>query len=418
MILDHFLYWVKQPWHFFKTGVREGWLAEVRYRWPARKLNVIAFTGTDGKTTSATLMYHVLKSAGYKVVLLSTVAAYVGDEEIETGFHVTSPSPRLLHQLLRRVVDQGYTYLVLEVTSHGLYQYRTWGIKPLIAGVTNIHYEHLDYHLNYENYVEAKSRLFKRAKLSVLNEDDHSYHRLRRLLKGSKTQIATYSRQDRLSPVIKKAIDSRFPEQYNRMNARLVTMVARSLDMAPAAIAAGLASFPGVPGRMQEIPNNRGLRIIVDFAHTPQGLEAALTAARQQLQQQPVSKRGKLIAVFGCAGLRDRVKRPVMGKIGATIADLAVFTAEDPRTENVWTIIRQMKEDLGTNYAKVTTIPDRQAAINFAINSQAKRGDTVIILGKGHERSMCFGTTEYPWSDSNAVQEALQQTRQSPLVRS
>jgi UDP-N-acetylmuramoyl-L-alanyl-D-glutamate--2,6-diaminopimelate ligase len=302
------------------------------------------------------------------------------------------------------MVDLGYEYLVLETTSHGLYQYRTWGVNPTLAGVTNIDNEHLDYHLTYDNYVEAKALLFRHAKIAVINADDRSYGKLNRLLKPTRTRVIEYSREFPLPSVINKAAKERFSEKYNLMNVRLVTALAQQVGISNQDIAAGVASFPGIPGRMEYIPNDRKLDIVVDFAHTSQGIKAALTALRSRMAGH--KKKGRLISVNGCAGLRDVAKRPVMGATAAEIADLAIFTAEDPRVENVWSIINQMKANLGDNYDKVVSIADRKEAITFALQ-QARPGDTVVILGKGHEQSMCFGTTEYPWSDQQAVRDIL-----------
>src|SRR5260221_28136 len=168
-MFDQLLYQLKRPFHLLKTGLLKGFPAQVKYKFPARKLKIIAITGTDGKTTSSTLLYHVLQKAGKKVALLSTVAAYIGNEEIDTGFHVTTPDPKALQGFLRKMVDEEYEYLVLEATSHGMYQYRLWGIQPMLAGVTNITREHLDYHVTYDLYLQAKVELLKKAKVAVIN---------------------------------------------------------------------------------------------------------------------------------------------------------------------------------------------------------------------------------------------------------
>lgn len=391
-------YYAKRWFHFVKTGLLQGLPAQISTGFPNKKLTITVITGTDGKTTTSTLLYHILKNSGLKVGLISTVAAYIGGEESDTGFHVTSPQPKDTFTFMRKMVDMGYTHLVLEATSHGVYQYRTWGITPDFAGLTNISREHLDYHLTYKEYVKAKLLLLKKARVLYLNEDDQSFHMIKKLHKGLNHK--SYSSQDELPKNIKTAITKRFPELYNQMNARLATNLARENGVSDADIAKAISTFPGVPGRM-EVVAEKPIKIIVDFAHTPQGLEAALTAL-----QQKKAKGSKLIAVYGCAGLRDRIKRPVMGKIGSELADTAIFTAEDPRTEDIWSIIRQMKEGV-TEFAKIVSIPDRREAITFAINKVAKAGDTVVVLGKGHEQSMCYGTTEYPWSDTTAIKEIV-----------
>jgi UDP-N-acetylmuramoyl-L-alanyl-D-glutamate--2,6-diaminopimelate ligase len=331
----------------------------------------------------------------------------MGDETIDTGFHVTTPQPNDIQAFIHRMERSGYTHLVLEVTSHGSHQFRTWGVTPQFAGITNIANEHLDYHITYENYLTAKAQILQQASGIVLNEDDQSYAKLRKFLPSSRYHIATYSQEDQLPRAVERAINQRFPEKYNRMNARLVYRLARLQLVDRESIIRGIETFPGIPGRM-EVVTEKPFTVIVDFAHTPQGLEAALMEMRKRVRRQ--RKRGKLIAVFGCAGLRDQAKRSQMGKIGADLADTAIFTAEDPRTEDIWSIIRQMKEQLSPNHDAVLSIPDRRDAIEFALKKLAEPGDVIGIFGKGHEQSMCYGTTEQPWDDRTVVKEILGRT--------
>lgn len=399
------IYRLKRPYHFFKTGLAKGLPALIKFGFPQSKLKIIAITGTDGKTTSSTLLYHVLRESGKKVALVSTVGAYIDGEKFETGFHVTSPSPDQLFAFMRKMIKNKTEYLVLEFTSQGAYQHRLFGIRPTIAGVTNIDQDHFDYHLNYQNYLEAKATVLKKAKTVVLNADDQSYYRLKKFFPNQKYNVLEYGQETKLGSKIEKAIKERFPEVFNQNNAHLVCTIALELGIDQKNISQSLISFEGVPGRMQFIENNKNLKIVVDFAHTPQGLRSALTALRTLMKKEKMP--GNLIAVYGCAGLRDAAKRPMMGQIGVELADLLVFTAEDPRTEDIWSIIRQMKEALTIGHNKILSIPDRQEAINFAIQKLAKKGDIVAIFGKGPEQSMCYGTTEIPWSDEDAVKEAL-----------
>ncbi len=390
---------IKQAHHFVNSLLLKALPAAVYFGFPGRKLRVYSITGTDGKTTSSTMLYYALKQAGRKVALISTVAAYIDGEEIDTGFHTTSPEPWQVQKLLRRCVEQGVEEVVLEVTSHGVFQYRTWGIPIALAGVTNITNEHLDYFVNWQLYAAAKSRLLERADLAVLNTDDQSFAflsgRLQQMGKTYKTYSQTLPAGD-----VGKAIAERFAEPYNRWNAALVWTLAQQLGVTEQQFAASILAFPGVKGRMQFLPNERKIQVVVDFAHTPNSLEKALESLRPRTK-------GKLIAVFGCAGLRDHTKRPAMGGISTKLADLAVFTAEDPRTEDIQVIFRQMKEGVAPkNVRKVVTIAERAEAIAFALES-AQPGDTVGIFGKGHEMSMCWGKIEYPWSDQEFVRSYL-----------
>lgn len=392
---------IRKLYHFGKSLLLKAIPAALRYGFPGRRLKIYGITGTDGKTTSSTMLYHVLKTAGYKVALISTVAAYIGEEEIDTGFHVTSPEHWQIQQLLKRCADEGMEHVVLEVTSHGLFQYRTWGIPFALAGITNVSEEHLDYFVNYDLYLKTKAELLLQAKTAVIPAQERCTKPLRTLLKNAGRHWEEYEPVSE-DDLVSTAIKARFPEVYNQNNAQLVRKMAQELGISDEILAESYRTFPGVKGRMQEMPNDRGLKIVVDFAHTPQAQEAVLTALRAQTT-------GKLYVVFGCAGLRDHTKRPKMGDISTRLADMAIFTAEDPRTEKLQVIFRQMKEGVAPeNKRKVVTIPDRGQAIAFALQ-QAKKGDTVAILGKGHELSMCFGRTETPWSDQKAVQELLEQ---------
>lgn len=414
MMFQLLKYRLKKPFHVIKTGLLQGLPAQIKYGFPSNKLTVLCITGTDGKTTSSTLLYNVLKASGKKVALLSTVAAYIGDEAIDTGFHVTTPDPALIQKFMRRMIDEGYTHLVLEATSHGIYQSRLWGVKPKMVGITNITLEHLDYHLTHDLYVAAKAELARRAPVAVINADDEmSFLKLKRELRKSPTQVLTYSAADELPKKIVDAIRTRFVEEYNQMNARLVYAMASQLDVSDADYIAGLQAFTGVPGRMQSLGHFHGAEIIVDFAHTPKALEEVLFALQSKLKK--TKSDGKVIAVFGCAGLRDTKKRPLMGRIAAELADIAIFTAEDPRTEDIWSIFRQMKENVGEYQQKVITIADRSEAVQYALENFAKPHNIIGIFGKGHEQSMSYDGVEYPWSDQEAVKKIMAGEKLPPI---
>lgn len=402
-MFDTLVYRLKRPYHFFRTGLFEGVPAQIKYGKSLRDLTIIGITGTDGKTTTSTLTYELLTSAGFKTGLVSTVGGYIGSTLLDTGLHVTSPSPRSLYQLLSKMKKAGCTHVVLEATSHGLYQHRFWGIKPQIAGVTNITHEHLDYHKNWQYYAMSKMLLLRQAKSIYVNADDGSRGFIQQQKWSQKQQLHRYGRETVLPYAVKRAIEARFRETYNRSNAMLAYLIGHELGVSDQQAATTITTFKGVPGRMEVIAETP-IRVIVDFAHTPNALENVLTAVRATM-----ASTAKLLVVFGCAGLRDVQKRPMMGEIGARLADIAIFTAEDPRTENIWAILRQMKAGVTNNHNHIISIPDRRAAIRYALRSLARRGDTVIICGKGHERSMCFGTEETPWHDPTVVREILKE---------
>ncbi len=409
MKIKAFIYKIKSLYHLFKTGIGEGFLSQLIYGFPEKKLKILALTGTDGKTTTSTLVYHLLKKNGYNVALISTVAAFIGEEKIETGFHVTSPAPKALYRLLRQMVKQKVEYLVLEITSQGAYQYRNWGLKPLITGLTNIDFEHLDYHLNQENYLQAKMKVLNSAKTAVVNEEMEIFPRLKKSLKEN-IKLITFSRKTRFSALLEKAIREKFAEDYNRLNAYLAITMLKQLSLNDKDLAQALESFQLPEGRMEFVPTGLPFSVIVDFAHTPQALQAALSNIRRNY----LPKGAKLISLAGCAGLRDHLKRPAMGQILAKFSDRAIFTAEDPRTENIWAIINQMKENLGHHHHKVISIPHREAALRFALEHYGKDQNLIAIFGKGHEQSMCYdGKTETPWNDIVAAKAMIKELKKN-----
>lgn len=387
-------------------------LASVYYGLPSKKLKMIGVTGTDGKTTTVNLIYKILSAAGLKVAMISTVSARIGGQDLDTGFHVTSPDPWALQKLLKSMVKQKVEYVVLEVTSHGLDQKRVWGIAYEVGVVTNVTHEHLDYHKTYEAYLKAKAKLFNNSKVAVLNKDDSSYKYLESYIhKLGKRKIISYGIKNNADFTNKNFhFESSLPGEYNKYNCLAAIAVAKTLGIQDDKIKKSVAEFEGVTGRMEEIKNSFGFTTIVDFAHTPNALEQVLRTLKLGLSQ-----KARLIVVFGAAGLRDKEKRPLMGRVAGRLADISVITAEDPRTEDLNQIIDQIVKGFievkGIEGKTFYRVPDREKAINFAIQKLANKGDTVVVCGKGHEKSMCFGTQEYAWSDQETVKKALTERR-------
>lgn len=369
-------------------------LANLKYSYPTRKLKVIGITGTDGKTTTTNMVYKILKDAGKKVSMVSTINAVIGGKIYDTGFHVTSPSPQMVQKFAKIAVEHGDEYLVLEATSHALDQYRFLGIKFDIAVLTNITHEHLDYHKSFENYTKAKLKLINNSKIAIVNEN----------IKGISKKTITFGLHSGDFNQDKYNLKLKMPGDYNTENALAAFTVAKVLGIDEKVIRQSLQSFDKLKGRMEEVENKKGIKIIIDFAHTPNALENALQTLRKETK-------GHLIAIFGSAGKRDADKRPLMGEIGMNLADLVIITAEDPRgqleiiNEQITKGALKSGAILDKNYF---IIPDRQSAINFAIQTLAKKGDIVGIFGKGHETSMNIdGKSEIPWSDTKAVRKAL-----------
>ncbi len=408
------------------------WLAAAFYDFPAHRLRVIGVTGTDGKTTTTNLIYHILRAAGWNAGMISTIYADIAGRIYDTGLHTTTPDAPAVQRYLREMVDAGAQAAVLEVTSHGLAQYRAAACAFDTAVVTNITHEHLDYHGTYEAYFEAKARLFWDLsqsvrkpgipKISVLNADDEGpFAGLSRI---PADMVITYGRRagaDIRAEDVKCTeagirfrartpfghfdVHSPLVGEYNVHNLLAAIAAALAQGIAPAHVQAGIAGMAGLTGRMERIDRGQPFTVIIDFAHTPNALQKALTTARGMTH-------GRLTVVFGCAGLRDVQKRPMMGRIAAELADRVILTAEDPRTEDLRAINAQIiagyRESGRPLDDSLLEIHDRAEAIRTAIRL-AEPGDLVLITGKGHERSLCIGTVEYPWSDHEAVERALRE---------
>jgi UDP-N-acetylmuramoyl-L-alanyl-D-glutamate--2,6-diaminopimelate ligase len=410
------------------------WLCTAWHDFPSRSMTLIGVTGTDGKTTTSTLIYNILKAApavyGYKVGLISTVNAVIGDETFDTGLHTTTPDADEIQHYLAQMRDAGTTHCVLEVTSHGLAHHRVDGCEFDLALITNITHDHLDLHGSREAYRAAKARLFENLALkgfktqtkkqAILNADDaYSFDYLRELVASPITYSSQNSPHCTIgassvthtpdgmvitaeTPVGPIKLHSTFIGDYNVANILAAVSAGLALNLPPAIIAAGVTATVGVPGRMERIHLGQPFTAIVDFAHTPNALENVLKALRR------VTRR-RLIVVFGCAGERDAQKRPMMARVAATLADIAIFTAEDPRRESLDQILLEMQAGVpSTAAATILRIHDRGDAIQTACLI-AQTGDVVVACGKGHEQSLCFATTEVPWDDREALQKAIRQ---------
>ncbi|OGG03309.1 hypothetical protein A2W14_03780 [Candidatus Gottesmanbacteria bacterium RBG_16_37_8] len=401
---------IKNLYHFF-TAL----FSSFYFRHPGDKMTVIGITGTDGKTTTTHLVYHILRTAKLPVSFVSTVEANIAGQVIDTGFHVTTPSPFKLQKLISLAYTKGSRYLVLEITSHALDQYRVFGSSVDIALITNISHEHLDYHKNMDNYRNSKAKIIRDAKYAVLNSDDKNFSFLKSKVKGN---LVTFSlkKKNKINYADIPA-NPHLLGNYNKYNILSSIKVAEILNIDAKIIKKAIKSFKGIPGRLEEVKTKKHFKIYIDFAHKLNALKQVLTTVRQFTP-------GRVIAVFGAAGLRDHLKRPLMGKVAGELADITVLTAEDPRTEDVRLIINSIARGLLSKkviemnkFADISQfvnglkyfykIPDRQEAINFAIRKLASSGDTVIICGKGHEKSMCYQKTEYPWNEKQAVLKAL-----------
>jgi len=416
------------------TNTRQAltWIAASFHNWPGRKLIVIGVTGTDGKTTTTNLIYQILLAANLKAGMISTVNAVIGDEVLDTGFHVTTPDAHDVQRYLAKMVDSGLTHVVLETTSHGWSQHRVDACEFDIGVVTNITHEHMNEHGSYENYRAAKARLFSsleitfekpqgNPRLGVINRDDEkSFEFLNDFVKVNKLNYGLAEGADIRALGIEYSFTGiRFTAQskdfnvdvrsnlvgaYNVSNClAALTAAVYGLGIKPEVAARGIGSLGGIPGRMENIDLGQNFTAIVDFAHTPNALKSALEAGRTMTT-------GRVISVFGSAGLRDKEKRRMMAEASAELADLTVLTAEDPRSESLDEILEEMAAGAqsrgGIESETFWRVTDRGEAIRFAL-TLTRPGDIVLACGKGHEQSMCFGEREHLWDDRTAMRAAL-----------
>lgn len=411
------------------------YLSAAMHHYPGREMVMIGVTGTDGKTTTVNLIYQILLAAGIRAGMISTVNAVIGEETVDTGFHVTTPEAPEIQRYLAQMVAAGSTHCVVETTSHGWAQHRVDACEFNIGVLTNITHEHLNDHGSFENYRAAKARLFQSLaethskkggdlRVAILNRDDSSFDFISNMLKDIPLQRVTsygiHSMCDFQARSIhfekgrthfwvsgggqEFLVDSPLLGLYNVSNclAAIATTVG-GLGLHYQYAQRAIAEFPGIPGRLESIHLGQDFSAIVDFAHTPNALTQVLKTIRSQ-------KPRRIIAVFGSAGLRDRLKRRLMAEVSAELADISILTAEDPRTESLAAILDEMSSAALQKGAilerSLYVEPDRRQAIRKAV-ALAEPGDVVVVCGKGHEQSMCFGTTEFPWDDRLALKAAI-----------
>jgi UDP-N-acetylmuramoyl-L-alanyl-D-glutamate--2,6-diaminopimelate ligase len=377
---------------------------------PTGELQVVGITGTNGKTTTAFLVRHLLEAAGVQCGLLGTVKRVVGGvaEQVER----TTPEAIDLQATFRRMLDGGDRACAMEVSSHALELGRASGIRFACRVFTNLTQDHLDFHETMEAYFGAKRRLFEEPGVSILNADDESGRRLAREVEDPVTfgieREATYRAQDIGFDVNGSSFTCEMPDGslrlrcplpglFNVQNALAALAAVRSLGVDASVAGAALAGFGRVPGRFEPVDEGQPFGVLVDYAHTPDSLENVLRAARELA-------RGRLHVVFGAGGDRDRGKRPLMGAVARGIADRVVVTSDNPRSEDPEAIVDQIMEGAG---AEARREVDRRRAIGLAIES-AEPGDVVVIAGKGHEQGQEFeaGRKE-PFDDVTVAREAL-----------
>lgn len=349
---------------------------------PSRELQLAGITGTNGKTTTAFLLHAILAAAGRQPALLTNIERRVGGERQPLGLN--TPEAIDLQRLFRRMLDVGDRSCVMEATSIASAQGRLAETRFAVLVFTNLTQDHLDFHGTMEEYFDAKRRLFAQAERAVVNVGDEWGRRLAAEL----PHAVTFTPEDDLG-----GVEPRLRGRFNRANTLAAVLAARELGVGEDAIRAGVASVSGVPGRFESVDEGQPFAVVVDYAHTPDSLENVLRAAREL-------GAGRLIAVFGAGGDRDREKRPLMGRAAAALADRAIVTTDNPRSEDPATIAAEVAE------GRLEIVLDRREAIEAAIGD-ARPGDVVVIAGKGADTEQELAHGSVPFDDRVVARESL-----------
>ena len=396
------------PYHYAQSV-----FAGIKYKFPGKKLRVIGVTGTNGKTTTCFMIWNMLNLAGYKTGIMTTVAWGVRKLVPELG-HMTTVDAFTLNQRIAKIAKTGAEFLVLEVTSHALAEFRTLGIPIEIAVFTNLTHEHLDYHKTLTNYRNAKGKLFKKAEFSILNADDPATKHYTKIARDFTTYgIKSGDHQAKNIQLTVSGvkyscdglnIETNIPGEFNVYNSLAAAMVGKKLGLGDSQIEAGIKSLDSVEGRMNVIDEGQPFTVIVDYAHAPDALEKVFESVK--------GHKGRIISVHGGAGRRDPSTRPIRGTILAKYSDLVIITEDDSRDEDPEAIAAGFIEGaekagkiLGKDLIKEL---DRKKAIKLALKS-AKPGYLVLILGKGHEKTILRADGPHDFEDIKVAKQLIRE---------
>ena len=408
-------------------GIKNGWhlmnavAANVAYGFPSRSMTVIGVTGTNGKTTTTQMIGAILRKAKMPAAVASTIDFWINDKQVVNESKFTTSNSWQLQKFLAAAKRAGCKYVVLETSSHALHQYRVWGVHYSIAVLTNVTREHLDYHKTLRRYRAAKRMLFRHADQAVINGDIKNVWEFTRAVEKNEGTVTLYSTKNTEAALFAGGIQLDFhktefrvgeekyqlqiPGVFNIENALAAIGVARLLNIAYPVTREALAEITGVPGRMELVPNEKKVDIIIDYAVTPDAFRKLYASVL------PLKIPGtKIIHVFGACGERDRGKRRILGEIAARRADMVILTNEDPFHEDGERILDEIEPGVERFKKKdwdYFRIYDRRAAIHKAL-SLAEIGDIVLVTGKGAETSMAIGDKRIPWSERHVIQEELQ----------
>lgn len=395
-------------------------LADIAVRFydnPTGKFELIGVTGTNGKTSSTYFMEKILAADGKSSGVIGTVEIRVGGEKLDYDFAAsTTPETIELNELFNIMLDKGVDDIVMEVSSHALELDKVRGLSFDIGIFTNLTQDHLDLHKTMENYFRAKAKLFDMCRIGVINADDEYG---KRLIKSVPCRVVTFGidsvcdfkaenivyKMDRVLFDVRyketrESFELKVPGRFSVYNALGVIAAAYSKGIDMETIKKGISDIKGVPGRIQNIENNRGFNVIVDYAHSPDGVENIIKSVRE-------FTRGRIITVFGCGGDRDKKKRPIMGEISARLSDYTVLTSDNPRSEEPEDILKDIEAGVKPVTNRYEMIADRREAIFKAVK-MAEKGDSVIIAGKGHEDYEIFKDKTIHFDDTEVATEALE----------
>ena len=381
---------------------------------PADSLKLIGVTGTNGKTSITYMIKSILESAGHKVGLIGTIHNMIGDRIIETKN--TTPGVYELNRLFALMKENGCDYAVMEVSSHALDQKRVCNLCFDIAVFTNLTQDHLDYHITMDNYLDAKKKLFKMCKTAVVNADDEY---CAKLIEGLDCKVVSYSLEDSstysakavkyqpasveyelVSNDILNHIKFNTGGKFSVYNSMCAAICALELGFPIATVTSAIESISGIKGRAESVPTGKDFTVIIDYAHTPDGLKNILKTFRD-------CEKNRVIALFGCGGDRDKTKRPIMGSIAVRYADYVIVTSDNPRSEDPSMIIKDILEGTNGSSTPVKVIENRIEAIKYAI-SIAQKDDIIVLAGKGHETYQILNTGTIHLDEREIVREALE----------
>lgn len=379
---------------------------------PTKKLKLIGVTGTNGKTSTSFFIKNMLNGMGYKCGLIGTIENDFGDGKTESI--LTTPEPMELQKLFRNMVNNDCEYCVMEVSSQALAQKRVYGLEYEISILTNITVDHLDYHITMENYINSKLELLKNSKKAIVNIDDNN---VKTALSRIECPVVTCSTVDNKADYTAKnvicnesfvqyelvgincigRINVNLPGEFTVYNSLCASSALLELGFSIEDIANSTEKIKQVKGRAERVPVPRNFTVIIDYAHTPDGLENILKCIKG-------FSKGRIITVFGCGGDRDKTKRAEMGRIAGELSNMAVVTSDNPRTENPLLIINDILSGMEKTKSKLAIIENRRQAIEFAL-SKARRGDVVLLAGKGHETYQIIGNEKIHFDEREIIKE-------------